>query len=334
MWSWRASGCGPSPRSGAETKETDVELERKDTEMTEREIAYDRTGEGPVGLCPTCGRFTMSRLACGECFATHTFPRAWPARDINVVEARDTYYALGVRLRASGALPPLAKPGAPPVCKDCKAQPCDCGERIWGRRYRAMAGYAVPGPREGWILGSGCARSAAVGFRPDDGTYEHGPIQRITDPPFEFPKRGTTSFLSLLPVVPAPPQQNVAVGIDVARDKAEVMAVTVREGRVWIRDLSREFVFGPDAAKATLPGSVGHISSEGHLAKLVWMTDPRVGRFIARVSDCIMKEDPRHHVFNVTRYARAREKAWERNEGGWRAEAEARAKDMFVVAEG
>lgn len=77
----------------------------------------------------------------------------------------------------------LAKPGA---CKDCGASPCDCGEPIWDYWYRFNG---IDAPR--WEHhGTGRCRQEMVesaNRMRDRGRHTPGPVQRITDPPYEFP---------------------------------------------------------------------------------------------------------------------------------------------------
>jgi hypothetical protein len=272
--------------------------------MTERDIAYDRTGADSVGLCPTCWWGTENAVACNKCLAAHLerlCPASETGRDVSILDARDAFYDLGIRLRASSELPPLTKPEVLPVCKDCKAQPCDCGEPIWNRRWRLKDGVRSTSPYGEWWVGNeteGFTRAYAELLNRGS-IYEYGPVQRITDPPFEFPKREGS--------------RSVRHGMDATAPLLEYPRV--------------------DVARAVPCGSFTCISSEEQLAKLLWRTDVRVSDFLARVADHRVVDGP-SEATDGGRLQRAREIAWERNEGGWRTEAEARAKDMFVVAEG
>ena len=76
------------------------------------------------------------------------------------------------------------------MCVDCNAWPCDCSKPIWIWRYRSSE-YPAGRWRGGHDKPRGERRSVLVSLHADEAPYgvERGPIQRITDPPFEFPTR-------------------------------------------------------------------------------------------------------------------------------------------------
>ena len=71
-------------------------------------------------------------------------------------------------------------------CSDCGASPCDCEQRIWNARTRNKNGH------DDWAKGIGFGQPAVM-TRADAVEYCSrlsvtciGPIQRITEPPFDF----------------------------------------------------------------------------------------------------------------------------------------------------
>jgi hypothetical protein len=69
-------------------------------------------------------------------------------------------------------------------CPGCRTNPCDCNEPVWSSRFRSLSTGDA-----GWAHGNvkrpdaQAAHEALVA----QGTYDLGPIQRITEPPYEFP---------------------------------------------------------------------------------------------------------------------------------------------------
>lgn len=77
--------------------------------MDEREIAYEETG--PLTVCPCCGGSAFGKIwACDACWDVHrrAFVVSGACGSDEAVE-RAWFYALGVRLRAEGKMPALAK---------------------------------------------------------------------------------------------------------------------------------------------------------------------------------------------------------------------------------
>lgn len=82
---------------------------------------------------------------------------------------------------------------------------------------------------------------------------------------------------------------------------------------------------------------------QSDLAWSFWCTDPRVEAFVERVSDwpapgnnltdcpCVEGEPCAKCDPHTERYQRCLDLAWERDEGGWRTEAERRAEEMMRV---
>jgi hypothetical protein len=181
----------------------------------------------------------------------------------------------------------------PAACGDCGASPCDCAAEIWSFRYRNRSngadwwwgGNAVVAQKAGWAFITQAWRACETA---QGRVYEFGPVQRTTDPPYEFPKA-------------------CSVTVDVHN--------TVPAGGL-----------PPDH------GKYAHWFSPARLARLLWETNPRVTAFIAQVSDSILREGPGEYVIDAGRASVARERAWTRDEGNWRSEAEIRAAAIFAEA--
>jgi hypothetical protein len=155
--------------------------------MSEREIAYSRDADHATCLlCPACGASeSVCAMACGRCFRAH-----WPAvrsslaATYTILEARDALYDHGVRIRAEGKLPPLAKSGPAP-CPGCLSTPCDCAKECWSFVARMHdGGVWWNGMRMvGWSRAEAFDRRARVSA---DDVESLGPIQRITEPMHDF----------------------------------------------------------------------------------------------------------------------------------------------------
>ena len=72
------------------------------------------------------------------------------------------------------------------ACKDCGAAPCDCKKAIWSFRYR----NTVSGKEDWSHGGTRYNRKEAVVWQRHHTTngsgYEIGPVQRITEPAYDF----------------------------------------------------------------------------------------------------------------------------------------------------
>jgi hypothetical protein len=82
------------------------------------------------------------------------------------------------------------------MCGECRSSPCDCSKPIWSWRYRSNE-YPAGAWRRSHGGPHGERRSDIVRLHADEAPYgvERGPIQRITDPPYEFLSPATRELL-------------------------------------------------------------------------------------------------------------------------------------------
>ena len=64
------------------------------------------------------------------------------------------------------------------------------------------------------------------------------------------------------------------------------------------------------------------------VARGIFETDPRVTDFVSKVSDCTLRCTANAFVMDSGRYQKAMQTAWDRDERGWRSDAEQRAKSL------
>jgi hypothetical protein len=80
-------------------------------------------------------------------------------------------------------------------CPDCKASPCDCNATVWSfsmrnkdtRSQEWMGSLSVSPPSPAFTRRETVSNWDA--FSRPHGAYDCGPVQRITEPPYEFPPR-------------------------------------------------------------------------------------------------------------------------------------------------
>lgn len=119
------------------------------------------------------------------------------------------------------------------ICNDCKAAPCDCGKRIWSWVFRSAAH-----PNGAWLGGhpldetppNGRERRHAVHLATSASYAERGPIQRITEPPYQFP-------------TPVASRQPVLTGT--LSDKVTIHAPSHKCSLPWCTALTTDRFCGP-----------------------------------------------------------------------------------------